>query len=179
MLWECMPAKSSQAHHRGSNVLHTSHQRCWSPPTQFALIDDGASTLLDHVMSSMCTLRPDAWWTVWCWRLATARLDIFRLTSSLGQTRRRRQRSELPVTRTGWILFEVDLSPIITSALGLVGWFFYQTVKSMFSSKFFSKFPITSNFWTHAWSIKCSLKNNQLHSLVVNDEMNILSLISL
>ena len=45
-------------------------------------------------------------------------------------------------------------------------------------SKNFSRFPVTSNFWTHTWSIKCSLKNNQLHSLAVNDEMNFFSLIS-
>ena len=54
----------------------------------------------------------------------------------------------------------------------------FRRIQAMFSSKNFSKFPVTLNFWTHVWSIKYSLKNNQLHNLVVNDEMNLLSLIS-
>ena len=49
--------------------------------------------------------------------------------------------------------------------------------KALFSFQKFSRFSVTSNFWTHAWSIKYSLKNNQLHSLVVNNEMNLLRLI--
>ena len=54
----------------------------------------------------------------------------------------------------------------------------FRRIQAMFSSNFFSKFPVTLNFWTHVWSIKCSLKNNQLYNLVVNDEMNLLNLIN-
>ena len=55
-----------------------------------------------------------------------------------------------------------------------------RTLRAMFSCKKFSNSTHhieSSNIYI--WSIKCSWKNNSLHNLTVNDETNLLNLISL
>ena len=50
-------------------------------------------------------------------------------------------------------------------------------IKGLFSpDKIFR--AITSNLWTHVWSIKCRQKENQLHSSLRNCETNLLYIIS-